>query len=309
MTILTDSNLFPDGWRIGGHQNFPVRSIWPKKAVDFVSEDPLFFTKSEQALVKLGVGKVMVGVIQHWGHCCGILEKDRQDNRNTDKVSSLGDFLLGKTGRDPYLEKIDTAWIMHYNICTSIRSWIWRWLFGYSDMSEFNLEEQDRQIVKIIQDHCADETAKAPALSRIRRDLDCWLTCYSFPQRSPKAQEDIADCPLRDLKLVQRIGSRRIVLMRRRERAFPTWVFAWAAIEFSKKLGQNPINLDTLIYGYESPGKVFCLSEETIVKKLWDIKETTGGEIDLIDSAGVKQVYIKNTDKTGLDYLAKGYKS
>src|SRR5579884_462777 len=52
--------------RIGfsGHETFPFRTAWLKKAVDAVTADPRVFTRDD-AFVVLGVGKNMVRSIRH----------------------------------------------------------------------------------------------------------------------------------------------------------------------------------------------------------------------------------------------------
>ncbi|HUZ00605.1 MAG TPA: DUF4007 family protein, partial [Thermomicrobiaceae bacterium] len=67
----------PARYGFTGHQTFPFRYGWLKKAVDAVRGDPGFFRRGD-ALVELGVGKNMVESIRHWGLATQVLtESDR----------------------------------------------------------------------------------------------------------------------------------------------------------------------------------------------------------------------------------------
>ena len=68
-----------------GHESFPVRYSWLKKAVDGVAADPHAFSKDD-AMVQLGVGKNMVTSMRHWGLSLGMLEEAGLDSRNRGRV-------------------------------------------------------------------------------------------------------------------------------------------------------------------------------------------------------------------------------
>ena len=57
-----------------GHETFPLRYAWLRKAVKHVESDPHVFG-DDDAMVRLGVGKNMVRSIRHWALVCGVLEE------------------------------------------------------------------------------------------------------------------------------------------------------------------------------------------------------------------------------------------
>ena len=59
--------------RFAGHETFPLRYGWLKKAADGITSDPSLFTRAD-ALVRLGVGKNMVRSLRHWAMAPGIVE-------------------------------------------------------------------------------------------------------------------------------------------------------------------------------------------------------------------------------------------
>src|SRR5579863_9597259 len=98
-----------------GHETFVFRYGWPKKAVDAVSADPGVFAQ-ESAIVTLGVGKNMVRSIRHWGLACQILEEEPQSRGTRLVPTEIGKFLFGEGGKDPYLEDLNTLWLLHWNL-------------------------------------------------------------------------------------------------------------------------------------------------------------------------------------------------
>ena len=56
-----------------GHETFPFRYTWLKKAVDGVLDNGSVFSE-DGASVRFGVGKNMVSSMRHWSVSLGLLE-------------------------------------------------------------------------------------------------------------------------------------------------------------------------------------------------------------------------------------------
>ena len=71
------SPLFPqiEHGSFAGHETFPFRYTWLRKAIDLVTADPEAFGR-EDAMVHLGVGKNMVRSMRHWAMAAGVIEED-----------------------------------------------------------------------------------------------------------------------------------------------------------------------------------------------------------------------------------------
>ena len=116
-----------------GHETFPFRYPWLKKAVDAAEADPYAF-EAEDAMVKLGVGKNMVSSIRHWGLTTGMLEdatRPRGSRRRPLAPSDLGRSLLADGGWDPFLEDPGTLWLLHWQLVSRPeRATTWWWVFN-----------------------------------------------------------------------------------------------------------------------------------------------------------------------------------
>ena len=91
-----------------GHETFVVRSFWPKKGFDFVSNGGSF--NDDNSVVDLGVGKNMVSSIHFWMKALGLIHTEELT------TTTIANELFGENGYDPLLEDIGTIWLLHYNL-------------------------------------------------------------------------------------------------------------------------------------------------------------------------------------------------
>lgn len=89
-------------YKISGHETFPLRYTWLPKAVKVLKNNPKIFSDEDDAMVSLGVGKNMVRAIRFWSEAAGIIK------------------FQGKDGLDPYLEDIQTLWLIHWKLSTQV---------------------------------------------------------------------------------------------------------------------------------------------------------------------------------------------
>jgi len=108
-------------YTFSGHETFACRNLWLKKGYDFVNSGKKF--KDEDAVVRLGVGKNMVGAIRFWMKAFNILTPD-------DEITDFGKLLLADDGWDPYLEDQGTLWLLHYQLVKTNYASIYNIIFG-----------------------------------------------------------------------------------------------------------------------------------------------------------------------------------
>ena len=116
-------------WRnlgLPGHETFPCRYPWLPKAVNALRDHPDLFKDIDEAIVVLGVGKQMARAIRFWIEAAKVVEKQEKGDF---EISKLGEKLLGEDGFDPYLEDIQTLWLIHWNFSTHPESPIFAWDF------------------------------------------------------------------------------------------------------------------------------------------------------------------------------------
>ena len=120
--------------QLAGHETFPIRYGWLKKAYNAVREtegqgDNRYVFSGPEAIAQFGVGKNMVASMRHWATVTGIIE-DTPDHHGI-AVTPLGTLIFGDGGLDPYMEHPATTWLLHWNLCGRDTKTTWYWAFHY----------------------------------------------------------------------------------------------------------------------------------------------------------------------------------
>jgi hypothetical protein len=281
-----------DQYSFAGHETFPFRYAWLRKAMKFVDGAPEAFGR-EDAMVQLGVGKNMVRSMRHWALACGVLvEKDKSRGKSLE-ATAFGRSLLGTNGWDPYLEDQASLWLLHANLAsTPDRATTWYWVFNHLSQPEFTKA------------HLADwlaAFASARQWSRVadaslKRDIDCFIRSYVPSESSRKAaSEDTLDSPLCELGLIRECGTKgHYLLSRGSQPTLPDELIAWSIAALLKRLDykESTISLEKIAFAPGSPGRVFCLTEDALVSRLERLGTVTRRELSFDDTAGLRQVFI-----------------
>ena len=291
----TDGSSGSDRLAFAGHQTFPFRHGWLKKAVDAVSADPRSLA-SDRAIVDLGVGKNMVESIRHWGLATQVLTDLPQHGLG---VGEMGHLLFEQW--DPFLEHTASIWLLHWLLVSNpARAATWHFAFGHYPQPDFSKDDLVDGTMKF-----ASRFRSSVKASTVARDVDCLVRSYvASPGGSRSAPEDAFECPLADLLL---IGSQRDGDTYRftigPKRTLPPQVLGFALLTFAGRFapGRRTIRVGDCVYGPGSPGQAFKLDENSFVEYIENLAEITGGAIQFDDTAGLRQVYLSETiDSNGL---------
>ena len=304
------SPLFPqiEHGSFAGHETFPFRYTWLRKAIDLVSADPEAFGR-EDAMVHLGVGKNMVRSMRHWAMAAGVIEEDPAVTSNRGRslrVTDFGKHLLGDEGWDPYLEDQGSLWLLHARL-VSAPDWAttWYWVFNHLPQPEFTKAELSRWLL----DFAAQRGWGRVAETSIRRDVDCFLRTYVASQPGRKSPiEETLDCPLVELGLVREFGLRgHFIVSRGPQPTLPDELVAWSLAELLGRMETTTgtVSLEKVAYAAGSPGRIFCLSEDALIARLEKLGEITLGAMTFDDTAGLRQVLVNQ--KPNPESLLKRY--
>ena len=108
--------------QFSGHETFPLRQLWLRKAYDAVVKSIALTSKTifsdDDAIARFGVGKNMVSSMRFWASACQIIKED--DEHNAYVTTEIGDLLFdSETGLDPYCENPATPWLMHWFLAST----------------------------------------------------------------------------------------------------------------------------------------------------------------------------------------------
>ncbi|MCE5981974.1 DUF4007 family protein [Pseudomonas sp. LF19] len=277
--------------RFSGHETFPLRQMWLKKAFDQASDGGLIpkttFT-DESAITAFGVGKNMVASIRHWALACGVM----YDEGDTFRVANLATEILQNGGLDPYAENPSTAWLVHWQLAgRRHRSTTWFWLFNHVTAPTFTRLELEDPLSRYAR---SLDPKHRLSTSTISRDLETCLRGYA-PRAAAGSPEDFAEPLLGELGLLQEVHKGQYAFRRGPKAGLHDGIFAYALIDFWDRTAnsQSSLAFETVAYAEGSPGRVFKLDEESIAQRLISLADFTGGKIAWTDSGGLRQVHRK----------------
>lgn len=292
-----------------GHETFPFRYTWLKKAIDAVKNDPAIFSQ-DHAIVELGVGKNMVNSIRHWALLTGVIKEliIAGSQVKQHQVSDFGKKLLSDSGWDPYLEDIATLWLLHWKICTlPQKATTWNFTFNRFSHIEFTKEQLTDELMLYAE---ANNYKKSSNI--IDRDVDCLVRTY-VPSKNTKSGilEDSLDCPLTELGLIQDFGQRGLYIFSRGPQLeLPNEIFAFALMEYWNLYHENKGSLafEDIAYGDGSPGLIFKLDEDSLAYRLESLERLSNGVFRYDETSTLRQVYRKNNIDSQY-FMEKYYKN
>jgi hypothetical protein len=279
-----------------GHETFAFRFGWLPKGVRAVEKNAAVFAE-DQAMVTLGVGKNMVKSIRHWCIAARLVEAiDDSPRAQSLRLTELGRVLLSEEeGQDRYLEDPGSLWLLHWLICTSInKATTWRWAFGYWSQTEFTREGMVEELLSLV----GRKGGSRANRQSLDRDAETFLHTYVAPHATKGSViEDTLDCPLVELRLLRRDDlTGRFEFVRGAKPSLPNTVLGFAILDYWERLAasQESVSFETLLYGEESPGRIFRLSETAFTERIESIAMWSRGTLVYDDTAGMRQIYRKH---------------
>jgi hypothetical protein len=296
------TGLFKDGARVqfAGHETFPLRLLWLKKAHDAVGNGATAGTFTEQeAIATFGVGRNMAASMKHWALASGFLaESDRMLRPTT-----LGTALLSLDGYDPFLEEASTIWLAHWHVA-STPEYTTTSYYAFNGLAggEFDPEGLTAELLAL-----ASAKGWRATKGTLKRDVEVFLR--SYVRRRGQQGEDAAEPLLAELGLVReaRLGG-WYEFVRGPKPTLHDAVFAYAVSEFWYRHGGTTLTAEQISYAPGSPGRVFKLDEDSVVTRLMALPNLTDGAWGWTDTAGLRQVQkVREIDPLALLSMAYGH--
>ena len=286
--------LFGEGYspQFSGHETFPLRYGWLKKAFDRVAEtedqpDNRAACWDDDAIARFGVGKNMVASMRHWAKAAGVIE---EPTLNSVRTTEIGRLLFSPRGLDPYMEHPASLWLIHWRLAARAEKTTWFWAFNHYPAITF---ERDGLIKKL--DRLAkDRNWSRVANTTIKNDVACFIRTYVARQPSGKAgHDDVLESPLTELGLIKAIGKKDgFRFVRGPKATLGDGVFTFALIDFWSRYAPNAATLsfETIAHAPGAPGRVFQFDENDVADRLAALDDVTDGALLWSETAGLKQV-------------------
>lgn len=287
--------LFREDYRpqFSGHETFPLRYGWLKKAFEAVretegEEDNRTVFTGEDAIARFGVGKNMVSSMRYWAAASGIIQDDAKKSHIA--TTALGERLLSDDGLDPYMENPATSWLVHWHLCGREAKTTWFWAFSYFPHTFF---ERDT-MVKAVQKLAKSRQWNRASPTTIKNDVACFIRTYasSYAQGHTGGEETL-ESPLTELGLLRQVGRRDGFRFAYGEKSsLGMGVFSYAVHDFWSRHNSNAqaLSFEALAHEPGSPGRVFLLHENDMVDRLVNMEHFSHGVYEWSETAGLKQL-------------------
>jgi len=296
-------------FRYSGHETFACRYAWLPKAVGGVMRDPSILTpaKEAQAMIALGVGKNMVRSIRFWAETTAVIEQCEKGHVPTDFGTAIflgrhnDESKILQEGFDPFLEDIQTLWLLHWKLATNIENPVFAWDFL---LSKFQEPELTASSVFDAVKKATLSLDKELSESTLEQQFDIFLHSY-IPTRGRKGEvrEDNLDCPLIELGLLEQVGHRAgkrnggrpepiFVFRREPKPEISPMLFAYCVDEFwrLRHPDEKTLSFQLLASGHGSPGQVFKLPEDDLLRRVEALSLDTEGAFEFRESASISSL-------------------
>lgn len=247
------------------HETFHPRYGWFRKACAFAAEDPRVFV-SDDAPVRIGVGKNMVRAIRFWGLAAKLIEQDPDSsNRRTPDLipTSVGRRLFGQNGWDRYMDDPGTLWLLHWFLMAP-PSLLPVWWLAFNEFHAVEFTEDDLLAATTAQLE-ATEGWRAPHPSSVGKDVNALLRTYAPAEQSGRtALDDVLDCPLRELHLIGRSpATKRYRFALGAKPSLPAEILVHSVLDYLARTNATgrTATISRLTHEPGAPGRVFKLSE------------------------------------------------
>ncbi|MEI9850110.1 MAG: DUF4007 family protein [Sphingomonas sp.] len=292
--------LFNDNARVqfAGHETFPLRLLWLKKAHDAVAGGAPVGTFTEQeAIATFGVGRNMAASMRYWAVACGfVTESDRFL-----KPTPIADAILSEGGFDPYIEQPSTTWLAHWHIAaTSEMTTTAYFAFNGLTVIEFDPDSLVSELSVL-----AASRGWRATRGTLKRDVEVFLR--SYVRRGGAQSEDAAEPLLGELGLIReaRLGG-WYEFVRGPKPTLHDGIFAFALHDYWRRMGGGALTAEQVSYAPGSPGRIFKLDEDSVVTRMMALPKLTRGAWGWTDTAGLRQIH-RIEDMDPLSLVAAAY--
>jgi hypothetical protein len=287
-----------------GHETFPLRQLWLYKAHELIKLYEKPFTKdAEKSIAHFGIGKNMLKSIGYWIQATQLY---KSDNKGEFTPSHFGKNLFDENFGDPYLERIESLWLLHIHLCTNkTKNSCLYWIFNINNLPDFNYNDFKRGIHRWNELECGGVNTIGKD-STLEKDFKLSLNLYC-PRESKVDFEDIVHFPFWTLGLIKQTKGIRqnFEKIRHNLTDIPKSIFYYSFLRYlNLRKNVETISFDDLLNDRESPGRVLLLNEHPLRIYLEGLEKDLNGAYIFDDTAGQKLVY-KHYDLDPDTYLEK----
>lgn len=288
--------------RFSGHESFSCRYGWLPKIYEAVTTYPEQLVNDDMATQLLGIGRNMVRSICFWGEATEVINISGQNKM----AGRLGRRLLDpKSGWDPYLERLESTWMLHWSLVFGANLAAWNSVFGARRLGYFTRSALKEEIRRR-----ARATGKTLVDSTIDQHISIFLS--SYVNKTDDGLDDGVWSPFQALNLIQQRGSDSGETIYSVEDTSPLGLtpraYLYCVRDYWRQQfpEQKLVSMGSLTSFDGSPGCILRLSDEDSRQLLYSASELTKGAIMLHDTMDTQNVTADWNNPTMTSLLGGG---
>ena len=256
-----------------GHEKFDCKASWLPLAyqdIDAVYKD------IEDAIAITGLGSNKVKSLKQW-----ISKFTLRDDDNFSKQAQI------IFSNDPYLERVESLWILHAYISQNYEKATLYYLF-FNDffMPTFTKNSLlDKTIT-----WCTNKNLKM-SQNTLESDVTVLIKMYLKNNTKSKFSSSLFS----DLNLLHEVDNEYIFNVKNPAELSDV-TFFYIFLYFIRENKEQTISVKDLQYGKMSLQYTLGLTEEKLLEKLEKLSDLSNGEIVYQEAAGIKQLYLNNRE-------------
>ena len=247
-----------------GHETFPFRQLWAYKASELLKTSNSPFTRDrDESMMNMGLGANMLKSMSFWIKSSGLVERDKNGDHT---LLPLGKLLLDDAIGDPYLERIESLWVIHHKLATNkAKNSTFYWIFNMNNNMVFSLEDYKRGVRQWYEKEELN-LEHIPSEDTLKKDYNVTIGMYT-PKSNKEDFEDSVQYPFWSLGLIKQAHGlkQNYQLVKRSVCDIPSSIFNYTLIEYLRLTDQNEaVTFDQLLNDAYSPGRILQLSEHPL---------------------------------------------
>lgn len=267
-----------------GHEKFDCKMSWlplAYKNIEAINNDV------ETAITTTGLGSNKVKSLKQWLNKLTLLE-DNEFSKNAETIFS----------NDPYLEKVESLWILHTFLTQNYeKATLYYLFFNTFFMPTFSKES----LLERTQKWC-EQNIKKMSPNTLLSDITVLTNMYV----KSNTKNEFSSGLFSDLNLLHRVDKEYVFNLRNSTQLSDT-AFLYIFLYFIRNNEEMTISVKDLQFGETSLQYSLGLTEEKLLEKLERLADLSNGQIVYQEAAGIKQIYLNSRQDLD-EALANVYK-
>lgn len=254
-----------------GHEKFDCKQSWlplAYKNIEAVYDD------IETAITLTGLGSNKIKSLKQWISKFALID-DKGFSQNAEII-----FL-----NDPYLERLESLWILHTYITQNFeKATLYSLFFNEFFMPRFTKES----LLYKIEKWCKNNNLKM-SKNTLENDVTVLIRMYL----KNDSKDEFSSSLFSDLNLLHEVDNEYVYNVKN-PAELTDKTFFYIFLYFIRNYNGITVSVKDLQFGKTSLRYTLGLTEERLLEKLEKLKTLSGGDIVYQEAAGIKQIYLNN---------------